>query len=191
VVTFLLALGFSMAQPYTPLLVEAIYRGPRADLAPVIGAVLTFAGIAMAISTPFWGHFGDQVGHLRILRFCGIVVGVTLAGQAMAVAVWQIAALRGAQGLFLGGIGALIMVLLAEYSPRDKRSSILTLSLLPQQLSWFLGPLAGAALAGISLRAVFWVGAGALLAGVLVSARLPSLPPPAEETELLSERALG
>jgi MFS family permease len=184
-VTFLLAFGFSIAQPYIPLLVEAVYRGPRADLAPAIGAVLTFAGIAMAVTTPFWGHMGDKTGHLRILRLCSLVVGVAFIGQALSTSLLQLAGLRGAQGVFLGGVGALLMVLLARYSPTSKRSSILTLSLLPQQLSWFLGPLAGTAIAALSLRGVFWAAAITMLIGVAASYRLhPPTAPDEDPAEI-------
>lgn len=171
-VTFFLAFGISMAQPYAPLLIEAIFQGPRNELAPAIGRVLTFSGIAMAISTPFWGGLGDRVGYLRVLRLCGVAAAAALAGQAVAISIGQMAVLRAAQGIFMGGLGALAMVLLANYSPPDKRSSILTLSLLPQQLSWFLGPLAGAAVAAASLRSVFWLASVALLMGVALSFRL-------------------
>jgi MFS family permease len=80
---------------------------------------------------------------------------------------------RAAQGLCQGGIGALAMTLLALYSPADRRSSILTLSLLPQQLAWFLGPLIASLLGTLDVRVVFWAGVVALLIGLKASFRLP------------------
>jgi MFS family permease len=171
-VTFLMAFGISMAQPYIPLLIEELYHGPRINLPPTIGAVLTMAGIAMAVATPIWGTLGDKAGHLRILRLCAITVGLALAVQALAMSVWQVGLSRAAQGLCQGGLGALAMVLLAFYAPKEKRSAILTLSLLPQQLAWFLGPLAGSLLVGQGLRLVFWGGAIAMVAGLIASLRL-------------------
>jgi MFS transporter, DHA1 family, multidrug resistance protein len=172
-VTFLVAFGISTAQPYAPILVQQLYHGLPAGLAPAIGLVLTAGGIAMALATPFWGAIGDRQGHLSVLRLCAFAVGLALAGQAVAGAVWQMGVLRAAQGLCQGGLGALSMVLLALYAPKEKRSAVLTLSLLPQQLAWFLGPLAGSLAAAYNLRLAFWCGAAAMLAGYAASLRLP------------------
>jgi MFS transporter, DHA1 family, multidrug resistance protein len=170
-VTFLLAFGISATMPFLPILVEGLYSGRH--LAETIGLVGSIGGLCMAAATPFWGAAGDRAGHLRILRMCALAVCLTLAGQALAGSVGQVMVYRAAMGLCMGGLGALSMVLLALYAPRDKRSAILTLSLLPQQMAWFLGPLAGSALTSLGLRAVFWGGAVALLAGWVASLRLP------------------
>lgn len=170
--TFLMAYGMSLAQPYVPILVEHLYQGPR--LAPTIGAVLTLAGIIMAIATPLWGPLGDRAGHLRMLRLCALAVALSLVGQALSGSVWQLGASRAVQGLCQGGLGALAMVLLAFYTPPIHRSSVLSLSLLPNQLAWFLGPFSGSVISKGGLALPFWIGAGALLAGWAASLRLPT-----------------
>jgi MFS family permease len=177
-VVFFLALGLSMAMPYTPILIAQLYHGPK--LGTTIGIVLTLTGITMALSTPVWGRIGDRKGHLSVLRLCSALVAVTLAGQAAAATVWQVGVWRAAQGLCQGGIGALSMTLLALYSPKDRRSSILTLSLLPQQLAWFLGPLAASGISVFGVRPVFWTGVFALAVGLGLSVRLPALEAPEE-----------
>lgn len=183
---FLMAYGLSLAQPYVPILIERLYRGRH--LASTIGTVMTLAGITMALATPFWGRLGDRHGYLRIMRLCAGVVALTLVGQALAGAVWQVGVWRAAQGLCQGGIGALAMVLLALYAPRDRRSSILTLSLLPQQLAWFLAPLTGSLIAPFALRVTFWGGALALLLGLMASLRLPAPSHEDAVIERLSEK---
>lgn len=69
-------------------------------------------------------------------------------------------------GLFQGGIGTTVIALLALLTPPERRASILNFSLLPSQVSWFLGPITGAGLALVSLRLPFFAGA-AFLAGAL------------------------
>lgn len=172
-VVFLGAFGMNMAQPFVPILIERLYLGPKQDIAPTIGAVLTLWGITMAVTTPFWGRLGDRVGYLQMVRLGLFAVSVTLIGQAMAGFVWQVGVWRAGQGMFQGGLGALAMVLLTLYTPHDRRSSVLVLSLLPQQLSWFLGPMAGSLLSKIGLLAPFWAGAAAIMAGWVLSFRLP------------------
>ncbi len=168
---FLVSLGMSMGNPYVPILVERIYGAK--DVAPKIGLVLTVAGIAMAVSTPLWGRIGDRRGHLETWRLCIAVTGVALCGQALARSLWSLGGWRALQGVCQGGLGALAVVLLAFYTPRDRRASVMNLSLLPQQLAWFLGPLAGAGLSGVALTAPFWGGAVALALGGAASMRLP------------------
>jgi DHA1 family multidrug resistance protein-like MFS transporter len=175
-VVFFLALGLSMAMPYTPILVAQLYHGLRPGT--TIGVVLTLTGITMAVSTPIWGRIGDRRGHLAVLRLCATLVAVTLAGQAAATTVSQVGFWRAAQGLCQGGIGAMSMTLLALYSPRERRSSILTLSLLPQQLAWFLGPLAASGISAFGVRPVFWMGVFALVIGLVLSVRLPAVEAP-------------
>src|SRR5262249_35452883 len=48
-----------------------------------------------------------------------------------------------------------IIALLALLAPEERRASILNFSLLPSQLSWFVGPITGAGLAVIALRLPF------------------------------------
>lgn len=169
--SFLMALGLSATMPYVPLLIQRLYTGM--DVAGVIGIVLTVGGIAMAAATPVWGRLGDRKGHLSMLRLCALAVATTMLGLAMAGGVWSAGLWRAAQGIFMGGLGALTMALLALYTPPDRRAAVLTLSLLPSQLAWFLGPLLGALLAWWDLRAVFWAAALFLLAGWAASLRLP------------------
>jgi DHA1 family multidrug resistance protein-like MFS transporter len=172
-VTFLLVYGVNMAQPYLPILIERLYRGD--DLAVTIGLISTLSGVAMAVSTPLWGPIGDRAGYLRMMRLCALMVCVSLAGQALAPGIRFIVGWRVAQGLCQSGMGALAMVLLTLYTPRDRRAAVLPLSLFPQQMAWFLGPLSGSVLsAKIGLLAPFWTGAASLLAGWTVALSLPA-----------------
>ncbi len=168
---FVISMGMSASGAYAPLLVEKVYRGP--DLAEKVGVVLTATGIAMAVFTPLWGPVGDRRGHLQVLRLCALAVSATFAAQAAAGALAALTLFRFLQGAFTGGMGTMSTVLLAQYAPVEKRASLLNLSLLPQQLAWFLGPLAGAGLAHFSIRVTFWAAAGALLLGWLLALRLP------------------
>ena len=76
--------------------------------------------------------------------------------------------------VFYAGLGPTIVALLALLAPEERRASILNFSLLPSQLSWFVGPLIGAALASMALRLPFFAGAvaqGAALVVALLLAR--------------------
>ncbi|HEV8193272.1 MAG TPA: MFS transporter [Ktedonobacterales bacterium] len=172
---FLAMYGLSLVQPFLPILLQRLYHGDQRFLPSVIGTTLTLAGVAMAITTPFWGRLGDLAGRWRILPIClgAVMLGLALAGLSSSLGMLQGVVLG--IGLFQGGIGTTIIALLALLAPEERRASILNFSLLPSQLSWFLGPITGAGLAAIALRLPFAAAAAAaaiaLVLAVLVGRR--------------------
>src|SRR5262249_28184745 len=100
-------------------------------------------------------RLGDLVGRWRVLPVClaAVMVGLALAGISSSVGMLQGVVLG--IGLFQGGIGTTIIALLALLAPEERRASILNFSLVPSQLSWFVGPITGAGLAVIALRLPF------------------------------------
>lgn len=165
---FLAIYGLSLTTPFIPILLQQLFPGTLAQLPSVIGATLTAAGIAMAVTTPLWGRAGDGMGRWRVLAICLGAVAVGLVGEGLAQILWQMQLANVSIGLFQGGISATIIALLALLTPEARRASILTFSLLPSQLSWFLGPITGAALANVMLRLPFFAGTGLLLCALVL-----------------------
>jgi MFS transporter, DHA1 family, multidrug resistance protein len=155
VVYFAASFGISQVVPFIPILLQQLYHGSQARLPGVIGATLTGAGIAMAITTPLWGRLGDLVGRWCVLPICigAVAIGIACEGFAASLAPLQ-AAIIGV-GLFQGGIGTTVIALLALRAPEGRRASILNFSLMPTQLSWLFGPITGAVLARVALRLPF------------------------------------
>jgi DHA1 family multidrug resistance protein-like MFS transporter len=166
---FLAMYGLSLTTPFIPILLQRLDRGNPVLLPSVIGATLTAAGVAMAVTTPLWGKAGDAFGRWRILPLCLAAVAVAICGEGLAGALLPLQAAIVGVGLFQGGITTTLIALLALLAPEARRASILNFSLLPSQLSWFLGPLTGAGLAALSLRLPFFACA-ALLAVATVMA---------------------
>lgn len=177
VAVFLMNYGLNIAQPYLPLLLQRLYMGPASGLAPLIGLVLTYSGFAMAVGTPCWGPLGDRAGYLRMLQLCGVVLAVALAGQSLSTGVAGVRNWRIIQGLCQGGVNSLATVLLALHAPKRRRETVLTLSLLPAQVGWFIGPLSGSAVSLLGLGWTFRVGAVCMALGCVASARIPLSPP--------------
>ncbi len=164
VLDFVVVLGSTVAAPYVPLRIKELYNTPH--LPSTIGWVLTASGLAMALTTPLWGRLSDRWGFLRVLRVAVVALGLALLGQALSATLASFAGWRIAQGLVQGGTSATVIALIATRIPPERRASVLNFSRLPAQLSWFIGPLLGAAAAHWSLSAVFGLGA-ALLAGAV------------------------
>lgn len=170
---FLAMYGTSMAAPFIPILLQRLYTGPLPLLPGVIGLTLSAAGVAMAITTPLWGRAGDIFGRWRVLPICIGAMALGLAAEALAPTLLSLQAAIFGIGLFQGGIATTIIALLALLAPEERRATILNFALLPSQLSWFVGPITGAGLATLALRAPFGVGAvvvvGALLLALAVA----------------------
>ena len=189
---FFSVFGVSLYTQLLPILIQRLDTGPSALLPSLIGGTLSAAGIAMAISTPLWGRLGDVIGRWSALPIIlgAMTLGITAESLAPSLLPLQISIVW--IGLFQGGLGATVVALLALLAPEERRASILNFSLLPSQVSWFLGPLIGGALASLTLRAPFFAGvifqAAALgLALVLARrARQPDTAPASSEASLAS-----
>lgn len=166
-VYFLSTLSFALYSQLLPILLQRVDTGPVSQLPALIGNSLAAAGVAMAISTPLWGRLGDLAGRWRTLPIILTALTAGIAALGLAPTLLPLQASIVWIGLAQGGLGATVVALLALLAPLERRASILTFSLLPSQLSWFLGPLVGGALAGLSLRAPFYVAAAVQLGALL------------------------
>lgn len=182
---FLSMFGVSVFQQFLPILLQRLYTGPAALLPSVIGATLTAAGIAMAITTPLWGRLGDLIGRWRVLPIILAALTLGIAAEGLAPRLFPLQVAVFWIGLFQGGLGATVVALLALLAPEERRASILNFSLLPSQFSWFLGPLLGGALASVALRLPFFVGAivqaAALVVGLTLARRVIHAGKPVEQ----------
>jgi MFS transporter, DHA1 family, multidrug resistance protein len=181
---FVVMLGISLATPFVPLRISQLYGGPETQVAVIIGAIVSSMGVAMAISTPFWGRLSDRIGYVPVLRAGVLCVALMFGVQALAWSLPLFVAGRIGQGLVQGGIDSAIVALIALRTPADKRASVLNLSRLPVQLTWFLGPILGALLSPLGLLTIF--GAAALLSLLGFGATLLL---DREQRELRAERA--
>ena len=170
---FLAGMGLMLAFPFVPLMVEQLYDGARP--ARMIGLILTVAGVAQALATPLWGRLGDRAGRLRVLIGCTLAGALAMAAQGLAADLPFFFAARVVFGVVQGAVGALTIALIAQHVADERRAAVLTLSLLPLQFAWFLGPVAGALLSPLGLPALFLVAALLMLLAAAPPVALRSL----------------
>ena len=171
---FLAMFGITLYQQFLPILLQKLDTGPIRLLPSMIGATLTASGIAMAIATPLWGRLGDVIGRWRVLPVILAAGSLGIVAEGLVPRLFPLQVSIVWVSLFYAGIGPTVVALLALLAPEERRASILNFSLLPSQLSWFVGPLIGAALASMALRLPFFAGAvaqGAALVVALLLAR--------------------
>ena len=166
---FLAMFGVSVYQQFLPILLQRLDTGPLSQLPSMIGATLTASGLAMAIATPLWGRLGDLIGRWRVLPILLTAATLGVVAEGLAPRLFPLQAAVVGTSLFFAGLGATVVALLALLAPEERRASILNFSLLPSQVSWFLGPLLGAALATVSLRLPFFAGAVSLAAALALA----------------------
>jgi DHA1 family multidrug resistance protein-like MFS transporter len=148
----LVTFGLTATQPFLPLWVHDARHAtplvlPGMPLPEVIGLVFTVAGVAMAVATPLWGVAVDRLGPLLCLRAASTGTALSLFLQGAEASLPLLIAGRAVQGAFQGGVTPTLTAVLARTTPPERRSSILNLSILPQQLGWFFGPLTATGLA--------------------------------------------
>lgn len=181
---FVVMLGMNLAGPFVPIRISQLYSGPESEVPVIIGAIVSSMGVAMAVTTPLWGRLSDRIGYVPVLRVAVLGVGLMFILQAVAWNLPLFVSGRIGQGLVQGGIDAAIVALIALRTPDDRRASVLNLSRLPVQLTWFLGPILGALLSSFGLLVIFGAGAALLLLGFGATLLLDR-----EQRELAPERA--
>jgi len=192
---FLSMVSLSLYTQFVPILLQRLYLGPTDQLPSMIGATLTVAGVAMAITTPLWGRLGDVIGRWRVLPIVAVALTLGIIVEGLAPRLLPLQAAMVWIGLFQGGMGATVVALLALRAPEERRASILNFSLMPSQVSWFVGPLVGGALASMALRLPFFVSAVIQAAALALALALffrmdRAKPAPGEPDEAGRERAV-
>ncbi|WP_430297748.1 MFS transporter [Sinomonas sp. B1-1] len=132
--------------------------------------VITASTVGMALGAMTLGTFGDRIGRKRTILLALAVFGAFSLAGAFATAAWQVVVLRFLIGLGMGGATPALLALTAEYSPRKRRGTLMTLVLLGLPGGAMIGGLVAAAwLPAVGWRGIFLIG-GALPVVLLLGA---------------------
>ena len=148
--------GGHLVFPFMPFYVEELGVTDPGQIALWSGLLGTATGAMLFIFSPIWGSLADRFGRKPMLlrAYLGATVTVTLQGLVQNV--WQLAALRALQGVFVGTIPA-ATALVAAGTPRQRVAYALGLLQMARFSSQFVGPLIGGTLAvTIGIRPTFF-----------------------------------
>lgn len=140
--------------------------------------VITASTVGMCVGAMSLGTFGDRIGRKKTILLALALFGVFSLAGAFAQSLEQIVILRFLIGLGMGGATPALLALTAEYSPKSRRGTLMTLVLLGLPGGALLGGLVAAAwLPVMGWRGIFLAGGVLPLAMVLVCSRMLSESP--------------
>jgi DHA1 family multidrug resistance protein-like MFS transporter len=185
-------IGFNFSFPFLPLFIQELGVHDRAQLALWTGISVGAGGIAMALISPVWGYLADRLGRKAMLVRSVAGGSIVMAIQAATSSVWQLVAVRVAQGAFTGTQTAGAM-LLAGVVPPQRTGFALGLLNTAVQVGNLIGPvLGGFVVVAIGLRSSFLVGAALLaVCAVVTVALVDDSPRPARETLPVGTREIA
>jgi AAHS family 4-hydroxybenzoate transporter-like MFS transporter len=152
----------------------AEWKVTRGDFAPALA--LGFVG--MTIGTPIGGLLGDRFGRKLALIASVLLFGLATTAIAQASGVSEVSLCRFLAGLGLGGALPAATTLIAEFTPKSRRSLSVMLGIVCIPIGGMLGGvLAAQLLPSQGWRVLFLVsGLAPLLVALLLAVALPESP---------------
>jgi DHA1 family multidrug resistance protein-like MFS transporter len=152
-ISALFAGGNWMLTPYLPILIDRVYEGP--DVEVVIGLVLGAYGGLAALAAPLAGRLIDRLGADRVLAFNMAGLMLMSGGLVFADTPVQVGAMVLLGAMPFGATNTAIYTHLARHTPPEHTGAVMGLTPMARNSAMLLGPMLGAAVSGLGLRAVF------------------------------------
>lgn len=180
-IAFSVALGFGIVAPAIPLFARSF--GVTAFAASTVVSVFALTRL---ISSPISGFLIEKVGERVVLASGLIIVAVTTGFAGAANDFFHLLLLRGLSGFGSAMFTVSAMSLVVRLAPRDLRARATSVYQGGFLAGTLFGPVLGAAVLGISIRAPFFlysitVSIAAIIASVFLSGARTAQP---AETEL-------
>jgi DHA1 family multidrug resistance protein-like MFS transporter len=153
-ISFLFQMANTTANPILPLFLREISSGSR-YIGSSTGIVLGIGATAGALGAIISGKFCSRIGYWTTLAICLAGGCISVAPQALAGNLFQLAVMHFFPSFFLGGIAPALQALLAMHTEHDRQGRVFGLNSSVASTGAALGPLIGSAAAMISYRAVF------------------------------------
>lgn len=152
----------------------AEWKVARSDFA----SALALGFVGMTIGTPIGGVLGDRIGRKMTLIMCVLLFGLATAAIAAANGVFEVALYRFIAGLGLGGALPAAMALIAEFTPKPKRSLSVLLGIVCIPIGGMIGGvIAAEILPSYGWRLLFLVsGLAPMVVALILIATLPESP---------------
>ncbi|WP_220459255.1 MFS transporter [Paenarthrobacter ureafaciens] len=125
-----------------------------------VGILLSAALFGMAFGSAFLAPLADRIGRRMQTLGCLLLVAIAMLLASFSTSFVQLGIWRVLTGLGIGGLAASLPVVVAEFSPQRRRTTMLAIYTIGLPLGGVIGGLIAGALAAYGWRASFTVGAG-------------------------------
>jgi DHA1 family multidrug resistance protein-like MFS transporter len=154
---FLIYAGIGAMDPFIPVLVDGLAGG--ADSATLIGTLLAAYGLLMGVATPIAGRLADRLGAERMFLLAAPGLALISVGIGMAWSIPMLAVLVMLRAIPQASTAVVLYSHLAKVVPVRDRGLVVSLTPMPRNIAWFVGPGLAAAATGFGLSGVFFVAA--------------------------------
>lgn len=166
--------------------------GREVDLSEIqITSIIAVSALVFAVASPRWGRLSDRVGRKPIIitGLLGYMVGTVLftsvfyaglSGVLSGAALYAVLLItRCSQAVIMSGTSAASAAYAADHSSPDQRTKTMARLGTANSMGMILGPAVSGALATLGLLApMYFAGALAAFAAVLIWRKLPTTPKP-------------
>lgn len=139
-ITFVLQCTLLMIQPVTSLYVKELLSDGD-NVALIAGIIMSSGGIAGALTTAWWGRFGQTKGYYRALFVTMSAAGIITALQAVPDHVIGFGICQFLAGCFIVGANPSLSASMVKYTPESFRGRVFGLQNTAQQFGNMAGPL--------------------------------------------------
>lgn len=158
---FIVLSGNMMMHPIMALYVGQL-QGTMEGAAVVAGTILSLGGLAGAVTTNLWAHFGQAKGYFKAVSLALLGAGMVLVIQSFPVQIWLFGACQIFVGCCMVGVNPSLSAALTNHTEDSVRGRVFGLATTMQQFGCMMGPLFASAVGSLlGLSRVF------LLAGIL------------------------
>lgn len=162
----LMSFGFGL--PFLPFYIQELGITDPVELNLYTGLLTAAPAVSMAIMAPLWGIAADRWGRKLMILRAMLAAVLVLGGMGFAQNVWQLLALRAAQGIFTGTITA-TNAFVASGTPGTKLSYALGFLSSSNFIGYSIGPVMGGLFAEyMGYRFSFFAGALLMLLGAVL-----------------------
>lgn len=163
--TLLIQLAMMILQPVMTLYIAQL-QGDMEGVVLTSGIIFSLGGIAGAVSTPFWGRYGQRSGYFKAMAYAFGGAGIFNFLQFFPATVVGFGALQFLVGTFIVGVNPSISATIVNCTDASFRGRVFGFATTAYQIGAMIGPLLGGAIAAsMGIQYVF-IFTGILLFGI-------------------------
>ncbi len=174
---FFLQFGMGITNPLMELFVRDVVGDDGPGVARMTGALFSSMALVNLFAMPWWGSYGDKIGHSKALGICSLIASIALGLHAIVPTIAFLFVVRIFLGAGMAGASPCAYGLAATELSVERRGGGMGLVFSSRTLALSLSAMCGGWLSEwVGIRGLFFIGALVILFGLrgLSASRRPS-----------------